>query len=193
MAKAKAGPDVFAVVQTRLDGIRLLLEDMDAGAAEGLVRMILRANRVFVTGKGRSGLVAECFAMRLMQMGFDAHVPGEATCPRIRRGDLMIAVSCSGATASIVQFARISADSGARVAAVTAIQGSPLTEVADDVVLVPVTGKDVKERYRSVLGPHNNTLFEEALLLYFDAMVCSILESEGIPKRRLTDRHTNLE
>ncbi|KPK61431.1 MAG: hypothetical protein AMK73_07960, partial [Planctomycetes bacterium SM23_32] len=79
MAKAKAGPDVFAVVQTRLDGIRLLLEDMDAGAAEGLVRMILRANRVFVTGKGRSGLVAECFAMRLMQMGFDAHVPGEAT------------------------------------------------------------------------------------------------------------------
>lgn len=193
MAKTKTQTDLLDVVKTRLDGIRLLLEDVDAAAAEQLVQMVLRANRIFVTGKGRSGFVAQCFATRLMQMGFDVHVPGEATCPRIRRGDVMIAVSCSGATTSTVQFARISHESGARVAALTAVADSPLTAHADHVMVVPVTDKDIKKRYRYVLGPYNNTLFEEALLLYFDAMVYSILEREGIPKKALTDRHTNLE
>jgi D-arabinose 5-phosphate isomerase GutQ len=79
------------------------------------------------------------------------------------------------------------------VTAVTAVPDSPLAAVAHDLVLVPVTGKDVKKRYRYVLGPYNNTLFEEALLLYLDAMVYSILEGEGIPKRLLSERHTNLE
>jgi len=185
--------DLLSIVRTRLDGIRALLEQMQEEDAEVLVQMILRARRVFVTGKGRSGYVASCFAMRLMQMGFEVHVVGEATCPRIGRQDLMAAVSCSGTTATTVQFARISRDSGAKVAAVTAAPDSPLAQVAHHVVLVPVTGKDVKKRYRYVLGPHNNTLFEEALLLYFDAMVYSMLTREGIPKHKLSRRHTNLQ
>jgi len=193
MAKTKARADLFDIVKTRLDGIRLLLDDMDESAAGQFVQMVLHAGRIFVTGKGRSGFVAQCFATRLMQMGFDVHVPGEATCPRIKRGDLMVAISCSGTTGSTVQFARISGQSGAKVAAVTAVADSPLTALADHVVLVPVTGKEVKRHYRYVLGPHNNTLFEEALLLYFDAMVYSILERKGISKKVLTDRHTNLE
>jgi 6-phospho-3-hexuloisomerase len=181
------------MIRTRLDGIRVLLDEMDEAAAERLVRMLLAAKRIFVTGKGRSGYVAECFAMRLMQMGFEVHVPGEATCSRIRRGDVMVAVSCSGTTMTTIQMARISREARAKVVAVTAVPGSRLTEIADHVVVVPVTGRTVKKRYRYVLGPHNNTLFEEALLLYFDAMVYSILEREGIPKDVLSRRHTNLQ
>jgi len=193
MTRARTRPDLFEIVRTRLDGVKLLLDEMDESASERLMAAVLDAPRVFVTGKGRSGYVGECFATRLMQMGFDVHVVGEATCPRIRTGDLMVAISCSGTTMSTVQFARISQDSGARVIAVTAVPDSPLAQVADDLVLVPVTGKDIKRRYRYVLGPYNNTLFEEALLLYFDALVYSILERRGIPKRMLADRHTNLE
>jgi len=193
VAKAKTKADLFDIVKARLNGIGLLLEEMDAQAAERLAQMILKAKRVFVTGKGRSGYIAQCFAMRLMQMGCDAHVPGEASCPRIRRGDVMVAVSCSGTTGSTVQFARIAHESRARVVAVTAVPESPLTEHADLVIVVPVTGKDVKKRYRYVLGPYNNTLFEQALLLYFDGLIYSLLERKGIPKRRLSERHTNLE
>jgi len=192
MAK-RARPDLFDIVRTRLDGIGLLLEDMDEPAAERLIGMIRRARRIFITGKGRSGYIATCFAMRLMQMGFEAHVPGEATCPRIGKGDMMMAISCSGTTSTTVQFARISCEAGAKVVAVTAARHSPLAEAAHHVVLVPVTAQDVKKRYRYVLGPHNNTLFEEALLLYFDAMVYSMLVREGISQERLSRRHTNLE
>ncbi len=184
---------MFQIVRARLDGVRMLLEEMDEAAAQELIEMILEARRVFLTGKGRSGYVAASFAMRLMQMGFEVHVPGEATCPRIGRGDLMIAVSCSGTTVTTVEFARISGESGATVVAVSARPRSPLTELAHHTILVPVTGKDVKKRYRYVLGPHNNTLFEEALFLYFDAMVHSLLAREGIPEKRLSQRHTNLQ
>jgi len=189
----KSKADLFNIVNTRLDGIRALLQDMEESAAQRLIKMILEARSVFVTGKGRSGYIASCLAMRLMQMGFVVHVPGEATCPRIGRMDLMIAVSCSGTTVTTVELARISDDSHAKVVAVTAVEDSPLARIADHLVLVPVTGRNVKERYRYVLGPHNNTLFEEALLLYFDALVYSMLRREGIPEGQLGERHTNLQ
>jgi 6-phospho-3-hexuloisomerase len=193
MGKEPLRSDLFDVLRARLDGIRLLLEDMREDEADQAVEMLLKARAVFVTGKGRSGLVASCFAMRLMQLGRDVHVPDEVTCPRIRRGDLMVAISCSGTTATTLQLARIARDARARIVAITAVPGAPLAELADHVILLPVTGRSVKKRFRYVLGPYNNTLFEEALLLYLDAMVYSILEREGIPKSSLSTRHTNLE
>ncbi|MGD2174003.1 MAG: SIS domain-containing protein [Candidatus Brocadiaceae bacterium] len=193
MGKAEKSSSLTEPLGTRLQQIQALLEDVDEEAARRLLRMILRAERVFVTGKGRSGLVAQCFAMRLMQMGFETHVPGEATCPRIEQNDLMVAVSCSGTTMTTVQMARIAHRSGAQVVAVTADPDSPLAATADHTILVPVTGEDLREGYRDVLGPYNNTLFEEAVLLYFDSMVYWALGREGIPERTLTQRHTNLE
>ena len=192
-AKSEPKPDLFQVVSARLEGIRLLLDDMEDAGAEDFIRMLLRARRIFVTGKGRSGFIGDCFAQRLMQMGFIVHVPGEATCPRIMRRDLMVAISCSGTTKTTVQLASIAREAGAKVIAITAGPDSALAAVADHAVTFPVTGRDVKKRYRYVLGPYNNTLFEEALLLYFDAMVYALLEREGIPKQRLRQLHTNLE
>jgi 6-phospho-3-hexuloisomerase len=189
----KKAPDLFEVVRKRLDGIRHLLDDMNESESLQVIRRILKAKRIFVSGKGRSGLIAESIAMRLMQMGFDVHVPGEATCPKITRGDMMLAISCSGSTMTTVELARIARNAKAKVAAVTAVHGSALDKLADDTVLIPVTDKVVRKKYRYVLGPYNNTLFEEALLLYFDAMIYAILESEGIPKRMINVRHTNLE
>lgn len=184
---------VFKVLRTRLDGISKLLQEMNEADAEALVRMILAAERIFVTGKGRSGKIAECFAVRLMQMGFVSHVPGESTCPRIRAGDLMVTISCSGTTSTTVQLARIAREAGATIVCITAVPGSDLTQTSHHTILVPTTGADVKRLYRYVVGPHNNTLFEQAVLLYCDAVIYSILESEGIPEERLRQLHTNLE
>ena len=192
MDKTRVRTDPSQYIQRWLEYIQSLLDAMPEAATEQLIQMILQANRIFITGKGRSGLIAECFAMRLMQIGFDVHVPGEATCPRIQEGDVMIAISCSGTTMTTVQLARISQDSNAKVVAVTAVPDSPLTVQAHHVVLVPVIDKGIK-RYEYVLGPYNNTLFEEMLLLYFDGIVYSIFEWQGIPEKTLRERHTNLE
>ena len=50
------------------------------------------ARRVFVTGAGRSGLVARAFANRLMHLGMSVHVVGEVTTPAIERGDALDAI-----------------------------------------------------------------------------------------------------
>ncbi len=185
--------NVLDALKGRLHDIEELVARMNAQAPKELMKHIVEAECVFVTGKGRSGYIASCLAMRLMQMGFTVHVPGEATCPRIGPEDLMIAVSCSGRTVTTVELAKISRKSHAAVVAVTANDKSPLADTADNLVLVPVEGEDVKESHRYVIGPYNNTLFEEALLLYFDAVINYMLNHEGIPMGRLQEMHTNLE
>ena len=87
MAKARTNRSVFEIASNQLEGIGTLLERVDRSATERFVKMVLAAKKIFVTARGRAGLSAECFAMRLMQMGFNAHVSGEATCPKITKGD----------------------------------------------------------------------------------------------------------
>ena len=53
--------------------------------AEAAQLLADRGHRWFFCGQGRSGLVAQMVAMRLMHVGFEAHVVGEATTPRSRR------------------------------------------------------------------------------------------------------------
>ena len=189
----KTNNEVLGKVERRLEHIHRLMEELSPDAAEMLVERICEASAVFVTGKGRTGYVADCFAMRLMQMGVVVHVPGEATCPRISEGDLMIALSCSGTTSTTVEMARIARGSNACVVAVTADEDSTLAEIAHHQLLVPVRGQQFPQCETTVLGPYNNTLFEEAMLLYFDALVYTMVERENIPRDRLSQRHTNLE
>ncbi|MHC4202368.1 MAG: 6-phospho-3-hexuloisomerase, partial [Planctomycetota bacterium] len=55
-----------------LDEIGRTLALIDEGDARRLAEAILRAERVYLAGLGRSGLVASCFAMRLVHLGFTA-------------------------------------------------------------------------------------------------------------------------
>ena len=49
--------------------------------SEQLAERIVAAKKILVAGAGRSGLAVKAFAMRLMHMGFDAHVVGETVTP----------------------------------------------------------------------------------------------------------------
>jgi 6-phospho-3-hexuloisomerase len=193
MAKKKTNSNVFEIATSQFESIKLLFGHIDELSTERLVQMILQAERIFVTGQGRSGLVASCFATRLAQMGFNVHIPGLATCQRIEKPDLLIAISCSGTTVTTVEFARTSRNAGAKVAVVTALGKSPLAELATHIVLIPSDNEDIKARCKYIIGPNNNTLFEETALLYVDAMVCILLERKGISENLISRRHTNLE
>ena len=57
---------------------------------------ILKADRIFVAGAGRSGFVARAFANRLMHMGLTVFFVGEPTTPAIKAGDLLVIGSGSG-------------------------------------------------------------------------------------------------
>lgn len=56
------------------------------------------AQRIFTACKGRSGFMANSFAMRLNQLGKEAFVVGESTTPSIKEHDLFVILSGSGST-----------------------------------------------------------------------------------------------
>jgi 6-phospho-3-hexuloisomerase len=125
-----------------LDEISGVFQRVDPAEVGALVTELRLADRIFVTGAGRSGLVLKMAAMRLMHLGLTVHVVGETTSPAIRAGDLLLAASGSGTTAGVVKAAETAVAHGARVAAYTTSKGSPLAGAAAAVVADPCGTED---------------------------------------------------
>ena len=79
--------------QQMLDELSRTLNDLDDREIEQAVKEITTAKRIFFAGAGRAGLMMKGFAMRLMHMGFECHVAGDATTPSIQKNDLLIVAS----------------------------------------------------------------------------------------------------
>jgi 6-phospho-3-hexuloisomerase len=177
----------------------LLIQDEVAVAAGGvdpaqvaaLASELRLAGRIFVTGAGRSGLVLKMAAMRLMHLGLTVHVVGETTAPAIRTGDLLLAASGSGTTASVVKAAETAAAHGARVAAYTTNSGSPLAAEAAAVVLIPAAQKT--DHRSAVSRQYSGSLFEQSLFAVTEAVFHSLWDEDAAAPEDLWLRHATLE
>ncbi|MCO4239373.1 6-phospho-3-hexuloisomerase [Pseudarthrobacter raffinosi] len=164
---------------------------VDPAQVAALVTELRLADRIFVTGAGRSGLVLKMAAMRLMHLGLTVHVVGETTAPAIRTGDLLLAASGSGSTASVVTAAETAAARGARVAAYTTSSGSPLAAVAIAVVLIPAAQKT--DHGSAVSRQYSGSLFEQVLFTTTEAVFQSLWDEDAASPEDLWQRHANLE
>ena len=153
------------------------------GEIDELARCIPRAGRVVCAGQGRSGLVAAALAVRLVHLGTDAHLAGEATCPAIGASDLLIALSRSGTTAITVHQASRARAAGARVAAITVHADSPLADLADLTIAVP----ELTSRQ------HAGSLFEQTALVIADSLSVTLQTATGQDDATLSARHDNLQ
>ena len=158
---------------------------------EGLLEAVSQAGAVFVTGEGRSGLVARCFAMRLVHLGLSAHVVGETASPALGKGDLLVAVSGSGESEITCARARLAAKHGARVAALTGSEGSSLASGADLVVVVPASSGAGAGASGS--GQFGGSLFEQSALVALDAVVLELQERLGVSGEEMAARHATVE
>ncbi|MDY7557381.1 6-phospho-3-hexuloisomerase [Cryobacterium sp. 10C3] len=178
-------------ISGEVDGIveRIVTEspsDLDRAAER-----IRTARRVFVLGAGRSGLALQMTAMRLMHLGLDAHVVGEATSPAITGQDVLLVASGSGTTAGIVRAASTAAGVGAGVVAITTDRTSPLGELADVIVVIPAA---TKQDHAGVLSTqYSGGLFEQSLVLVGDALFDALWKMSGATAEELWPRHANLE
>jgi 6-phospho-3-hexuloisomerase len=153
--------------------------------------MILAANRVFVTGAGRTGLSLKMVAMRLMHLGLAVHVAGDATTPAIGPGDLLLVASGSGTTAGPVHAAQVAVKAGARVLALTATPASKLGELAQGLVVIPAAAKE--DHGGTMSEQYAGALFEQSTLLIMDAMFQALWHERGESAEELWKRHANLE
>lgn len=149
-----------------------------------LSRMLPPARRTFLTGAGRSGLVARSFGMRLMHAGLPAFIPGETVTPAAGEGDLLVAISCTGQTGYTSYLAGRARELGATVAIVTAEADSPLAGQGDKVIIVPAEADDIVIRA---------AVFEHAVSLCLDAVFNVLADKLKLDLEAFRQRHANLE
>jgi 6-phospho-3-hexuloisomerase len=179
------------------DGCRIVLDEnqrlvnsLTADRWEEAGRMMTTADAVFVTGGGRSGLAIQMAAMRLMHLGVHVHVAGEVTAPAITAGDVLIAVSGSGTTASVVAAAETSKRVGAAVIAVTTAPESALAQRADQVLILAAADKH--DRTESISRQYAGSLFEQSVMLAFDALFHTLWNNDDQSADELWQRHANI-
>ncbi len=176
---------------------RLILSEIESALArvreeqaDALLEAILQPGAVFLAGEGRSGLVARGFAMRLVHLGLSAHVVGESTTPALRKGDLLVAVSGTAESEITCTRVELALKQGARVAALTASEGSPLASAANlAVVIAAATGA----RGAAASGQYGGSQFEQAALVLLDAIVLRLQERLGQSAGEMDARHATVE
>jgi 6-phospho-3-hexuloisomerase len=182
------GNTVSHAVDLILTENRHVLGQVDAAVFERFVSLLADVDRTFVVGEGRSGLAVRMFAMRL---GYQVYVVGETTTPALRRDDLLIACSGSGTTSTVLAMTTTARLAGGRIAAVTTVPESSLGQVADVVITIPAAAKqDHSQQYSEQFA---GSLFEQAALLLFDAIIHALTHSLGKDAETLWSMHANLE
>ena len=167
--------------------VKKVLSRIDEKETAEFIHSISSSRRMFLSGQGRSGLIARCFAMRLMHLGFSSYVVGETITPAIGEKDLLIVCSCSGRRSLAVELVRQARQSGAGVFALTASRDSPLARLAHHLILFPLVSQ------KGASGEPLGSLFEQSLFLYLEGIALFLMGEMGISEEDMLRRHTNLE
>lgn len=149
-----------------------------------LANVLPYKRHTFVSGAGRSGLVARSFGMRLMHAGLPAYVPGETITPAAGEGDLLVAITCTGKTGYTRYLAARAKKLGAEVTIITASDEQSLSCVSDNIIYIPVYEKDI------VLKA---AIFEHTTSLCLDALFNVISKRLKLNLDVFRERHANLE
>jgi 6-phospho-3-hexuloisomerase len=176
-----------------LEEIARVLRSVEEKQLQGFEEEILSSKRVFVTGLGRTGLMARGFAMRLMHLGRRVYHVGDVITPGIRRGDVLVICSRTGRSPVLLYYIEIAKKAGARVAVVTGVRKSPVAKRADAVLHLPTEGVPAARARRAAADLPLGSLFEQALLLALDHVVVRLMESLALTEDDLRRIHTTFE
>ncbi len=192
--------EAMKLMAAKIEGIA---EKISEEEIRKFIQEILNAERIYVIGAGRSGLVAKAFAMRLMHLGLQSYVVGETITPAISEGDVIVAFSGSGNTKTVADISETAKEIGAKICLITSAPGSRIGRIADCSVIIEnerdkVTDDSLEYEIRQMMGEHRSfaplgTIFETAAMVFADAIISAIMEITRINEVDLKKRHTNIE
>lgn len=183
-----------SIIDTVADEISTVLSNVREEEALSLSTHLQEAKRIFVYGEGRSGLMGKAFAMRLMHGGFEVYAVGETITPSISENDLLVAISGSGSTRTILEFASKAKEAGANIFLVTTNKESKIASICSGVLVIPAATKKRRPEEPSTIQPLGNQ-FDQSVHLVLDAVIIATIEqSDGKnTHEKMAERHSNLE
>lgn len=171
-----------------LNKVNSLLDATDNSAERALISLCDAAHRVYVSGAGRSRLVGNFFAMRLMQLGYKTSVVGEIVTPSIKSGDVLVIVSGSGETEQLKSFTKKARSVGAKIVLISSKSKSTIGDMVDLTIQI-----GAQELYTPVKGMPMGTMFELSALIFFESLVSHMIHEKDITEEVMQARHANIE
>ncbi len=171
---------------------RKVLLSVNPDEVEKLLEAIVAAkdNSVFIWGIGRMQCSARAFAMRLMHMGFDAHVIYDTTCPNLSPGDLLIVnAACTTIDYTIMQLAK---KIPVKIAAITANTNSKAAKLCD--FTVNLKGQVHGGRsYEIASVQPMASLFEQTIFTFEDIVIQLLMKKMNIKAEQMAKKHINVD
>jgi len=164
-----------------------LRDALDETFANAVSLILATRGRVVVSGMGKSGHVARKMAATFASTGTPAIFvhPGEAAhgdLGMLLAGDLLIALSNSGATPELRPITDYARDIGCPIVAISAQRHSPLAQGAT----VPIILPPVRESCPVNISPTTSTTL---MLALGDALAVAAMEQRGITREQLERLH----
>ncbi|MCK6208776.1 6-phospho-3-hexuloisomerase [Bacillus infantis] len=180
------------IIETISNEISTVLSKVSPEEGLAVSQELKSAKRIFVYGEGRSGLMGKAFAMRLMHGGYEVYAVGETITPSIGKGDLLVAISGSGSTGMIYEFAAKAKEIGARVVLVTTSRESKIAKISDRVLVIPAATKYRRPEEPATIQPLGNQ-FDQSVHLVLDGIIIHSLQEKEDMNDEMRRKHSNLE
>ena len=163
---------------------------------EQIYKLIEGSKNIHIYGKGRSGSVAVCLALRLKHFGYRVSFIGDVIKEGIDDHDLAIFFSGSGETSEVVDAALKAKQIGAKIVSVTSYDQSTLARNSDVVITFP-GGMEKKKGWdyleaqlsRAESPFYGGGEFELFAYIFQETLVDSIGRYKSIPPSIVAKRH----
>ncbi|RLP11555.1 6-phospho-3-hexuloisomerase [Propionibacterium australiense] len=181
-------------LNTIIDELTQASAYVDREQVRALCEACQRAERVFVSGAGRSGFVARALSNRLLHLGINVSFVGEPTTPPITANDLLIIISGSGATASLRVMAEKACALNATLATITLNPQGPVAQMASHRIILPGRTHLAMQVETPIASKQfSGSLFEQMAWLTCDALVMLLRHEMSQSVEVMQTRHANLE
>lgn len=128
---------IFQIYDHSFQNTKKLLKQSNIKEA---IDLLIKADRIFFFGFGASGIVAEDSELKFKRINYMAEAlidnhRQKTMASLLSNKDLVVAISDSGRTRELMESLEIAKNAGANILTITSNMGSPVTKIADLVLL----------------------------------------------------------
>ncbi|HSS45455.1 MAG TPA: KpsF/GutQ family sugar-phosphate isomerase, partial [Thermoanaerobaculia bacterium] len=175
------------VLQIEADSVRDQINNLGPAFVAAVEEIAACRGRICVTGLGKSGLVGQKIAATLASTGTPAFFLHAAEASHgdlgmLVAGDIVLALSSSGATPEILKLLEFARARALRSIAFTGASGSPISRAADRAISITIS----REACPLNLAPTASTT---AMLAVGDALAMALSEMRGFKEEDFAALH----
>jgi 6-phospho-3-hexuloisomerase len=155
---------------------------------------LVNKRRFFLLASGRSGMILQCFATRLVHLGSEVYmITNLASIPAMSKKDILIVLSGSGTTKIVVSLLEtyVNTVKPYSVIAITSHPDTVIGRIGD--ITIKLKGRTKKDTGKAsadtaILTPEG-TQFEIVAFVYLDAIIAELAVKLGKSNADMLEKH----